>query len=128
MRILLDDSNNEPNYLQIENQIKDMLYQGTLKPNDQLPSIRVLAQQLSVAIITIKRAYDDLEKEGIVELRQGKGCFIKAVNHKKLEEQLEDEFKQKVMELIALGTQRGLSKEKMASILRQGIDEEDNHG
>lgn len=118
MKILLDNSNNEPNYLQIENQIKNMLYQGNLKPHDQLPSIRQLAQELGVAIITVKRAYDDLEKEGILETRQGKGCFIKAIDQGKIEKQLEVEFKNKLKELITSGIQRGLSEEKLNQLLQ----------
>ena len=75
----LDPATEEPNYLQLEHQIKTACLQSKLKPGDQLPSIRVLAKDLSIAIITVKRAYDDLQSEGIIELRQGKGCFIKDI-------------------------------------------------
>lgn len=75
MRIFLNSSSNDPNYLQIENAIRSAICQGQLRPQDQLPSIRQLAKQLQVAIITVKRAYDDLEQAGMIETRQGKGCF-----------------------------------------------------
>ena len=124
MKIILNSTSSDPNYLQIENQIKDLIYQGQLKPHDQLPSIRLLAHQLNVAIITVKRAYDDLEREGIIETRQGKGCFIKASDSKSLEKQLEEEFKRKMNEMIQSGIQRGLKKEKIERIMREIMSEE----
>ena len=124
MKIVLNNTGSEPNYLQIENQIKDQLYRGILKPNEQLPSIRLLARELNVAIITVKRAYDDLEKEGLIETRPGKGCFIRAADRRKLEQQLEAEFKNKLEELIDLGCQRGLSKTKIEKILQEIVEKE----
>ena len=70
MRILLDSNSNDPNYLQIENAIRSAICQGQLWPQEQLPSIRQLAKQLQVAIITVKRAYDDLEQAGLLSKEQ----------------------------------------------------------
>lgn len=128
MKIFLNQENQDPNYLQIENQIKDQLYKGILKPYDQLPSIRQLAKSLGIAIITVKRAYDDLEKEGIIETHQGKGCFIKAQDRRRFEKQLEEELKEKLEKLIAEALRRGMTRETVEKIMREstlGKDEMD---
>lgn len=80
MRIYIDNDNTLPNYLQIIYQIKEMILNGHLKPDDQLPSIRQLAKDLNIAIITIKRAYEELEKENIVYTISGKGVYINNID------------------------------------------------
>lgn len=80
MNIILSNSSEEPIYQQIVNQIKAQVMDGTLKAGDPLPSMRVLAQQLRISLITTKRAYEDLEKDGFIENYVGKGCFIKSQN------------------------------------------------
>ena len=125
MELFLDRSSKEPNYLQIENQIKNQVYQGKLKPSDQLPSIRSLARQLNVAIITVKRAYDDLEQEGIIQTIPGKGCFIRSFPLHQLEQQLEIEFKRKLETLILSARQRGLKKDQIEEILRKILDQKE---
>lgn len=80
MRIYIDNDSTLPNYLQIIYQIKEMILNGHLKPDDQLPSIRQLAKDLNIAIITIKRAYEELEKENIVYTISGKGVYINNID------------------------------------------------
>ena len=78
MDIIITNSSGEPIYLQITSQIKDMIMRGELKEGDALPSMRNLAAQLRISVITTKRAYEDLEREGFIESYSGKGSFVKA--------------------------------------------------
>ena len=87
MDIILTNSSNDPIYLQIVNQIKAMIMSGELSPGDALPSMRNLAMQLRVSLITTKRAYEELEQDGFIETYTGKGSFVKAQNAEFLKEE-----------------------------------------
>ncbi|MCM1523775.1 MAG: GntR family transcriptional regulator [Ruminococcus sp.] len=80
MDIIISNSSGEPIYEQIYSQIKAMILSGALKEGDALPSMRVLAQQLRISVITTKRAYEELERDGFTESYTGKGSFVKAQN------------------------------------------------
>ncbi len=80
MDIILSNSSDEPIYAQIATQIKALIMNGTLKSGDALPSMRTLATQLRISVITTKRAYEELERDGFIETAPGKGCFVKAQN------------------------------------------------
>ncbi|MBQ9110618.1 MAG: GntR family transcriptional regulator [Oscillospiraceae bacterium] len=80
MDIILSNSSDEPIYAQIATQIKALIMNGTLKSGDALPSMRMLATQLRISVITTKRAYEELERDGFIETVAGKGCFVKMQN------------------------------------------------
>jgi GntR family transcriptional regulator len=80
MDIIISNASGEPIYNQIVNQIKTMIMEGTLKEGDALPSMRNLAMQLRISVITTKRAYEELERDGFIESYTGKGSFVKAQN------------------------------------------------
>ena len=77
MKILLKNSSERPIYEQIKQQVKENILKGHVTPGEHLPSMRKLAQDLSVSVITTKRAYEDLEKDGFVFTIRGKGTFVK---------------------------------------------------
>ena len=77
MKILLKNSSERPIYEQIKQQVKENILKGYVAPGEHLPSMRELAQDLSVSVITTKRAYEDLEKDGFVFTIRGKGTFVK---------------------------------------------------
>ncbi|MGN0817831.1 MAG: GntR family transcriptional regulator, partial [Candidatus Coproplasma sp.] len=85
MRILLDFEKG-PIYEQIKGQIKEQILSGSLAPNSMLPSIRTLAKELKVGIITAKRAYDELTSEGFAYAVQGKGVFVANITREKIDE------------------------------------------
>ncbi|MBO5166591.1 MAG: GntR family transcriptional regulator [Lachnospiraceae bacterium] len=87
MDIIITNSSGEPIYLQITSQIKAMIMSGELKEGDALPSMRTLAAQLRISVITTKRAYEDLEREGFIESYTGKGSFVKGQNRELLREE-----------------------------------------
>lgn len=80
MDIILSNSSNEPIYVQITAQIKEQILNGDLPPGEALPSMRTLAAQLRISVITTKRAYEELERDGFIENFAGKGCFVKSQN------------------------------------------------
>ena len=80
MDIIISNASGEPIYSQIVAQIKTMILEGQLKEGDALPSMRNLAMQLRISVITTKRAYEELERDGFIESYTGKGSFVKAQN------------------------------------------------
>ncbi len=80
MDIIISNTSGVPIYEQIEEQIKSQIMTGSLVAGEALPSMRVLAKELKISIITTKRAYEDLERDGFIESVTGKGSFVKAVN------------------------------------------------
>ncbi len=88
MDIIISNSSGVPIYEQIEEQIKSQIITGDLREGDALPSMRVLAKELKISIITTKRAYEDLEKDGFIYSIAGKGCFVKGINSEIIKENL----------------------------------------
>ncbi len=80
MDIILSNSSDEPIYAQIVSQIKSLIMNGELSQGESLPSMRTLAAQLRISVITTKRAYEELERDGFIENFAGKGCFVKRQN------------------------------------------------
>ena len=80
MDIIISNASGEPIYTQIVTQIKTLILEGKLKEGDALPSMRNLAMQLRISVITTKRAYEELERDGFIESYTGKGSFVKAQN------------------------------------------------
>ena len=85
MNIQINNSSDDPIYLQIKNQIKAQIISGDLKVGEQLPSIRFLAKELRVSMLTAKRAFDELELDGFINSVQGKGNFVAAQNKELVE-------------------------------------------
>lgn len=86
MDIIITNQSDRPIYEQIMDQIKAQIMNGELKEGDALPSMRLLAKELRISIITTKRAYEELEREGYIESYTGKGSFVKGVNHEMVKE------------------------------------------
>ena len=86
MNIIISNSSEKPIYEQIISQIKDHIIKGVLKEADALPSIRSLAKELKISVITTKRAYDELQKEGFITVVPGKGTYVAAQNKDLLRE------------------------------------------
>ena len=86
MDIILSNSSGKPIYEQITDQVKEQIMTGALSAGDALPSMRVLARELRISVITTKRAYEELEREGFLENVPGKGCFVAPQNRELLRE------------------------------------------
>lgn len=98
--ITVKSSSHEPIYEQIADQIKKMIINQQLKPGESLPSIRKLAADLNISVITTKRAYDELEKEGYIETVVGKGCFVSGENTEFIKEKKLKMVEDKLSEVI----------------------------
>ena len=88
MDIIISNSSGVPIYEQIEEQIKKQIMTGELSEGQALPSMRVLAKELKISIITTKRAYEDLERDGFIESVTGKGSFVKSINSEMVKENM----------------------------------------
>ncbi|WP_435921136.1 GntR family transcriptional regulator [Paenibacillus sp. DYY-L-2] len=100
MNILLSPSSGEPIYLQIVRQIRGSILQGELSPGTPLPSIRQLAKDLQISVITTKRAYNELEQEGLIDSVVGKGSFVAGANKEYIREQRMRLVEDKIKELL----------------------------
>ena len=123
MDIIISNSNGKPIYEQITSQIKSLIMNGELKEGDALPSMRLLAKELHISVITTKRAYEELERDGFISTVVGKGSFVAGSNHEILKEEqfrLVEEYLQKAVD-IARGS--GSSMEEMEDIIRMLYEE-----
>ncbi|MDD2470494.1 MAG: GntR family transcriptional regulator [Methanocorpusculum sp.] len=101
MKILISNASEKPIYEQITTQIKSMIISGELLPESPLPSMRLLAKELRISVITTKRAYTDLERDGFIETVPGKGSFVAGKNTELIKEQqlrLAEEHLQKAVD------------------------------
>ena len=107
MKIIISNSSPDPIYEQVSKQIKTAIISGELAEGDALPSIRKLAMELQISVITTKRAYEDLQKEGFIDAVSGKGCFVAMQNKELLREKkmktVEDLLSDAVFEAKKLG-------------------------
>lgn len=118
MNIVVSNSSSIKLYEQIENAIKMEILNGNAKQGDILPSIRSLAKELKVSIITTKRAYEELEKEGYIETVVGKGTFVSTYNSERLREAALSELEDKFAEIITSAKELGVSLEECIEILK----------
>ena len=123
MNISISNSSTIPLYEQIQNQIKSQILNGYLKSGDGLPSIRGLAKELKVSIITTKRAYEELEKEGFLETVTGKGTFVASKNNERLKEIAMYEIESKLEEIIRQAKAIGLTLEEGIDIFKSLYEE-----
>lgn len=126
MDIILSNASEEPIYQQIVSQIKAQIISGALKAGDALPSMRTLAAQLKISVITTKRAYEELERDGYTVSYAGKGCFVKGQNT----DFLREENVRQVEELLEKATEKAklckLSLDEMKEILEMLYGGDDN--
>jgi GntR family transcriptional regulator len=110
MKIVISNSSPDPIYEQVARQIKAAILSGELREGEALPSIRKLAQDLQISVITTKRAYEELEKEGFIDTVEGKGSFVAMQNKELLREKrmkiVEDKLAEAVAEARLLGIDR----------------------
>ena len=117
MNIQITNDGTVPIYEQIARQIKGMVLNGTLKEGDALPSMRLLAKELKISVITTKRAYEELEREGFIVYMTGKGSFVAGTDTELLKEARQKELEQTMEELVAQGKELGLSLEELMELM-----------
>ncbi|WNY24922.1 GntR family transcriptional regulator [Methanolapillus millepedarum] len=127
MNIIISNTAGVPIYEQIKEQIKSAIFSGELSDGDLLPSIRSLAKDLKISVITTMRAYNDLEQEGFVVNVQGKGCYVKPQNTELLLEQKLREIEENLQEAIDISRQIKISDSELSEMLKLLLEEGDNH-
>ncbi len=123
MDIIISNSSNDPIYLQIVNQIKAMIMSGELSPGEALPSMRNLAMQMRVSLITTKRAYEELERDGFIETYTGKGSFVKAQNAELLREENLRQAEEHLQKAVQKAKISGITFEELTDILKMLYEE-----
>lgn len=123
MNINISNTSTIPLYEQIQTQIKSQILNGSLQAGDGLPSIRNLAKELKVSIITTKRAYEELEKDGFIETVIGKGTFVSNQNTERLKEITLYNLENKLEEIIKQAKSVGITLEEGIEIFKSIYEE-----
>lgn len=124
MNIQINNSSDDPIYLQIKNQIKSQIISGDLKVGEQLPSIRFLAKELRVSMLTAKRAFDELELDGFINSVQGKGNFVAAQNKELIREEYLKRIESKLQEVVELSEIADVSSNELIEMLKSYVEGE----
>lgn len=117
MHIFIDNKSGAPIYDQIYNQIKTQIINGTLQEDKALPSIRNLAKDLRISVVTTKRAYDELEKEGFIYTIAAKGCFVAPKNLELLREENLKKIEEYMEEILKLAASCNLTRQELIDML-----------
>lgn len=118
MNIIISNSSQQPIYEQIVGQIKQAIMMGELREGEPLPSMRTLAKELQISIITTKRAYDELEAEGFIVTVQGKGTYVAPQNLELIKESRLKIVEERLTEAIEVGKQIGLSLDDFIDMIK----------
>ncbi|MGR6542497.1 GntR family transcriptional regulator [Paenibacillus tundrae] len=124
MKILLSNASSDPIYIQILTQIRQSILSGELVEGDSLPSIRQLAKDLQVSVITTKRVYEELEKENLIDSVVGKGSFVSGTNPDFIREQRMRRLEEKMLEIIRESREIGMSSQELIQHLTLLSEEE----
>ena len=125
MELVISNASNLPIYEQIVEGIKRHIAAGELRTGDMLPSIRALAKDLRISVITTKRAYEELEREGFIYTVAGKGCFVAARSTEWMREDLLRQIEEHLQEIARLAAAAGVSGEDLGQMLRTLREEEE---
>ena len=123
MDIIVSNSSGKPIYEQISSQIKNQIMNGTLEAGEVLPSMRALAKDLHISVITVQRAYEDLTRDGFIETVSGKGSFVAAQNTEFIQEEQLRKAEELLQRACDIARSHGISYEQLASILKMLYEE-----
>ena len=118
MNLIISNASGKPIYEQIYTQIKNCIISGELSPGDALPSIRALAKDLRISVITTTRAYDELERDGFIDRVPGKGCYVAEKNLELVREAHLKQIEDHMSEIVSLAAGCSLSEEDTVRMLR----------
>ena len=123
VNICIDNKSGAPIYDQIYNQIKNQIISGELREDEALPSIRNMAKDLRISVITTKRAYDELEREGFIYTIPAKGCFVAPKNVELLREENLKKIEMYMQEILHLAASCNLTNDELIEIFRLSMEE-----
>lgn len=123
MDIIISNSSGKPIYEQITSQMKNLIIMGSLKEGEALPSMRQLARDLHISVITTKRAYEDLERDGFIETVMGKGSFVARRNHELIREEQLKQVEQHIARAVDIARSSGITQEEVLEMVRLQYEE-----
>ena len=118
MKLIISNSSNVPIYEQIKNQIIDQILNDELKEDEALPSIRTLSADIKISVMTIKKAYDELEHEGYIITRQGKGSFVAPKNLELAKEQKKKEIEEYINKIVSISKIYNIDKKEVLDLFK----------
>lgn len=123
MKLIISSVSGKPIYQQIEDQIRSAILSGDLAAGEGLPSLRHLARELRVSVLTVTRAYNELAQEGLVENIQGKGTFVMDRGNEVMRRQLQNRVQNLLQEAVQVSAQAGMGTEWVRTNLEQVLDD-----
>ena len=126
MHIVISNTSDLPIYVQIKEQVKEQILSGELEEDEMLPSLRQLAKDLKISVLTTTRAYNELEEEGFITSHQGKGFFVMSSGSNLIREQLIQEVEKNLNNAILAAERASIPEEELIKLLRLLL--EVNHG
>ncbi len=126
MRIIISNSCDVPIYEQIKQAIINQILTGELEENESLPSIRNLAKDIRISVMTIKKAYDELEQEGYIITRQGKGSFVSSKNLEFIKEEKQKQIEEHIFKIIEIANQCDITKSEIIDLFEYIYGSENN--
>lgn len=117
LKIIVSNNSSIPLYEQIKEAIKKEIVTGSLRAGEKLPSVRSLARDLKISILTVKKAYDELVEEGFIETRQGLGSFVLEDNSQLKQEEKNKTLEEKIIEVVKLAKALKISKKELEELI-----------
>lgn len=125
MELIISSNTSKPIYEQITSQIKALIMSGELQTGDPIPSMRSMAKSLHVSVITVQRAYEELQRDGFIETTVGRGSFVAAQNRDFLQEEQQRKVEEHLQAAVELARMNGISLDKLIDVLSLFYMEED---
>ena len=123
MNIIITNSSGLPIFEQIENAIKEAIFSNELKEGEMLPSVRSLANELKISFLTVKRAYDELEKAGFIKTVQGKGSYVSPKNLDLIKEEKLKEIQDYIEKIYEVSKLSNITKEEVSELFKMIFEE-----
>jgi len=117
----------QPMYAQIESQLRDFILAGQLPPGTRLPSVRALAGDLACSVVTTRRAYEDLEREGFIRTRQGMGSVVAEIPEERMSAHRREPVEAAFREAVRAGRRAGLTEEELRHIIEETLQREETN-
>ncbi|SFF57420.1 GntR family transcriptional regulator [Clostridium cadaveris] len=118
MNIIISNNTGKPIYEQITDQVKSLIIRGELVPGEQIPSMRVLAKKLHISVITVQRAYEDLQRDGFIETTIGRGSFISGQNIDFVLEEKQKQLEEYLQKAVKVAREIGVDEGKIIQLVR----------
>lgn len=124
MEIVISSNTSKPIYEQITSQIKALIMSGKLQTGDPIPSMRSMAKSLHISVITVQKAYEDLQRDGFIETTVGRGSFVSSCNRDFIQEEQQRKAENHLQEAAEIGRTSGISLDKLIELLTLFYTEE----